>query len=56
MRYEAKHAGKWVASIEEKIIASGKTFKEVKEKVKGKNPQEVCFALIPKGYMAGYAV
>ena len=53
MVYAAKYAGKWTAAMGQKVIASGDTFAEVKKKVKGKDPEKVCYALIPNGYMAG---
>lgn len=56
MVYQAKYAGKWTAAIDKKVIASGNSFAEVKKKVKGKDPERVYFALIPKGYMAGHCV
>ncbi len=56
MLYGARYAGKWTAAIGQKVIASGNTFADVKKKVKGKDPYKVRYALIPKGYIAGYVV
>lgn len=53
MKYGPQYAGKWVAAKENKILASGRTLRIVKEKVKKENPEAVRFVLIPKGVIAG---
>jgi len=54
MQYEVKHAGKWVVSKDEKVIAADTTLSKLKEKIKDRNDfAELRFALIPKGYIAG---
>lgn len=53
MKYGPQYAGKWVAARENKILASGRTLRIVKEKVKKENSEEVRFVLIPKGTIAG---
>lgn len=54
MQYEAKHAGKWVVSKDEKVIAAETTLTKLKKKIKDREDfSELRFALIPKGYIAG---
>ncbi|MFA5820879.1 MAG: DUF5678 domain-containing protein [Candidatus Gracilibacteria bacterium] len=54
MKFEAKHAGKWVAVQNQKVIASGSTLSQLKKKIEAKpKSSHVGFALIPKGYIAG---
>lgn len=55
MKFTKQHAGKWVATKDDKVIASGKKLAAVMKKVP-KNNKEVRFALIPPaGFFAGVA-
>jgi len=54
MKFSLKHAGKWVAIRDNKIIADGKTLNKVMVKVeKEKDKEKLRYTLVPKGYMAG---
>ena len=54
MQYEAEHAGKWVVSKGEKVIASDVTFTKLKKKIKDREDfAHLEFALIPKGPVIG---
>ena len=54
MKFEAKHAGKWVATHNEKVIESAKTLNALKEKTKNKKESESFFyTRLPRGLIAG---
>jgi hypothetical protein len=54
MKYEKKHAGKWIAAKKDKVIASDTTLNKLMKKVeKTERKEEIKFALIPKGFIAG---
>lgn len=54
MQYEAEHAGKWVASKGEKIIAVGTVFTKLQKALKErKDFASLQFMLVPKGPLAG---
>lgn len=47
---QANYAEKWVAIVEEKVVAHGSTSDEVREQVKGKFPlEEMLILAFPKG-------
>ncbi len=54
MKFSLKHAGKWVAIKNNKVIADGKTLNKVLTKVENiKDKENLKYTLVPKGYMAG---
>ena len=54
MKFQKKHLGKWVAAKDETIIADAKSLNLLMRKVqKRKDPQNLKFILVPKGYIAG---
>jgi len=54
MKFESKHAGKWVAAKDDKVIATDKTLTKLMKKVKEKEDKSTLkFALVPKGFIAG---
>lgn len=54
MKFEQKHAGKWVATHNEKVIESAKTLNALLEKTKDKRAHESFFyTRLPKGLIAG---
>jgi len=54
MKFSAQHAGKWVAAKGNKVVASDKTLTKLKKKVDERtDSNNLRFALIPKGYIAG---
>lgn len=54
MKYTKAQAGKWVASKDDKVIASDKTFAKLILKVKKrKDSKTLMYSLVPKGYIAG---
>ena len=56
MRYTRQHAGKWVAVKDQKVIASGKEFAQLREKVAArKDAASIRFSLVPKGMITGRA-
>ena len=54
MRYTKAQAGKWVASKDDKVIASDVTLTKLMLKVKKrKDSKNLMYSLVPKGYIAG---
>lgn len=54
MKFEARHAGKWVATHNEKVVESAKTLNALMEKTKSKKESEHFFyTRLPKGLIAG---
>ena len=57
MRFDAKHAGKWVATKGEKIVDSGRSLKALMRRTSKRTDQSsVRFSLVPKGPMAGFSL
>ncbi len=56
MKYDVKHAGKWVAVKSSKIIASSKDFAPLYKKVSSrKDAARIKYSLVPKGKITGAA-
>ncbi len=54
MKFEAKHAGKWVATHNEKVIESAKTLNALLEKIKDKKGNsQFLYTRLPRGLIAG---
>lgn len=54
MIFSKKHAGKWVASKGDKVIAADAKLSQVLKKVKGQDKDSIQLALVPKTpYLAG---
>jgi hypothetical protein len=54
MKFEAKYSGKWVATKNNKVIASGKSLNKLVKKVeKKKDSEKYRYTLVPKGLIAG---
>lgn len=54
MKFEKQHMGKWVAEINDKIVASDKTLTKLMIKLgPDHNPKKVKFTLVPKGFITG---
>jgi hypothetical protein len=54
MKFDKKYLGKWVASKDDKVIASDKTLTKLREKIGKKEIMEqIKFVLVPKAYIAG---
>lgn len=54
MIFEAKHAGKWVATKGEKVVDSSVNLKALLRKTGKRTDQlEVRYSLVPKGCLAG---
>lgn len=54
MRFELKHAGKWVATKGEKVVDSGRSLKALMQRTSKRNDQSgVRYSLVPKGCLAG---
>ncbi len=54
MKFEVKHAGKWVATHNEKVIESAKTLNALLEKTRNKRAKEnFLYTRLPKGLIAG---
>lgn len=57
MKFTASHAGKWVATKGDKVVATGKTFQEVKKKISSRKDRDsLWFDLVPKGILTGFSV
>ncbi|MCF7844824.1 MAG: DUF5678 domain-containing protein [Kiritimatiellales bacterium] len=55
MHFKEEHAGKWVATKNDRVIDSGKTLESLRKKISNrKDTNEMRFALIPKRCIAGY--
>lgn len=53
MKFEKKHAGKWVAVKGGRVVASSSSLRALQKKTSGGS---VRFTLVPKGFIAGNAV
>jgi hypothetical protein len=54
MKYGKEHAGKWVVSKNDKIVASDKSFAKLQLKlIKRKDKKTLMYSLVPKGYIVG---
>lgn len=54
MKYTKAQAGKWVASANDKVVASDVTLTKLMLKVKKrKDSKTLMFSLVPKGFIAG---
>ncbi|MBU0767154.1 hypothetical protein KKF55_05260 [Patescibacteria group bacterium] len=54
MHFKKEHAGKWVATKNDRVIDSGRTLKSLRNKIdKRKDNKDIRFALIPKRCIAG---
>jgi len=54
MKFQAKHAGKWIVAKNEKIVAVDKSLTQVKKQVVDRvDFGELRFALVPRGHIAG---
>lgn len=53
MKFERKHAGKWVAIKNEKVVASDLTLTKLTKKIGEKKSKNYRFTLVPKGFIAG---
>ena len=54
MKISNQYAGKWIASRQEKIVASSKSLKALMSKLKTKKDHgKVIYTLVPKGLIAG---
>jgi hypothetical protein len=45
---QSKHGGNWIVILDKKIVASGESFEEIKESLKGRE-MEAVVALVPIG-------
>ncbi len=56
MKFLKTHAGKWVATKGEKVVAASTDFAKLRTKMNTrKDKEEICFNLVPKGYITGAA-
>jgi hypothetical protein len=54
MKFEIKHAGKWVAIKNSKVVASENSLKKLTQKTEErKDHKNLRFTLIPNGFIAG---
>ncbi|MDP3975383.1 MAG: DUF5678 domain-containing protein [bacterium] len=54
MKFTGEHAGKWVATKGEKVLAMGGALTAVMKKVEERRDKSsIKYDLIPKGYIAG---
>ncbi len=53
MKFNAKHAGRWVVSKNNRVIATDKTLTSLMKKIKNNKNEGLRYALIPKNYVAG---
>lgn len=54
MKFGKEHAGKWVASKNEKILGYATTFAQLKLKMKKrKDSKNLEYSLVPKGFIVG---
>ena len=57
MKFTKEHAGKWVATKGEKIIATSEKFSGLWEKMnERKDSSEIHYSLIPRGMITGMLV
>ncbi|OGC81793.1 MAG: hypothetical protein A2V81_01645 [Candidatus Abawacabacteria bacterium RBG_16_42_10] len=55
MKFDKRYLGKWVAATKDKVIESDKTLTKLIKKVSNrKDSNQLRFALIPKGHIAGF--
>jgi len=54
MEFQKQHMGKWVAEMNDEILASDKTLTKLINKLGPKhNSKKVKFTLVPKGFITG---
>lgn len=54
MKFTKAHAGKWVATKNEKVVATDKGFLSLFKKMKArKDSDQISFDLVPKGKITG---
>lgn len=57
MKFDKQYLGKWVATKNEKVVGSDKTLLKLTKRLESrKDSDELRFALIPKGHIAGFSL